>query len=259
VNKSETERNTEIHFSHGSTRNAFIMERNLIEYELTEVPASPKAGASPYEILGVVLAIVGFMVLMAGALMILKIVTASTLATDVVTLSGLVLVVLGCGIFGTQWSLKPVKGAPLLPPSWSIILTLISTVVVSVVALWAYVASNNIWTAVSAGALGGLVHEIAQSKGTAFLPDSSSTGDQTDNPSAGAPAPPLGKPAAKTSKTNEESYLGGLLGIILGGAAGLLTISVSSSTVSAQFVVTAFSAGVAFKGISDAAASPPKS
>jgi hypothetical protein len=175
----------------------------------------------------------------------------SALLTDSVMLLGLALAIAGCITLGSpwanKWANKSSGNPPHLDPGPSIILTIISTLIVLVTAMWAYAASNSIWTAVSAGALGGLVHEIAQSKATAFLPDS-----------AGSSASP--------ATTGEESYLGGLMGIILGGAAGLLTLAVSStssttsttSTVSVQSVVTAFAAGIALKGVADAAASPPK-
>jgi MFS-type transporter involved in bile tolerance (Atg22 family) len=117
-------------------------------------------------------------------------------------------------------------------------------VIIAIQVLWAYSANDIIWTAVGVGALGGLAHEISQSKGTAFLPDTASSGQN----------------GGKAGSKDNESYLGGLLGIILGGAAGFLTLSAvsASTTVSVQFAVTAFSAGAAFKGIADAAASPSK-
>jgi len=92
------------------------------------------------------------------------------------------------------------------------------------------------------GAIGGIVHELSQSKGTAFLPSTSTSKDGAGAGGGGG-----------------ESYLGGLVGIVLGGAAGLLTLSTSSAQVSTQLVITAFAAGVALKGISDAAASPKSS
>jgi hypothetical protein len=185
---------------------------------------------------GAGLGILGIALLLVGASMILGTLSASTLVTDFVVLLGLALLVAGCGIFGKEWTKEAPQQRPSLGVKWSVILTFVTTVIVAVTALWAYAVRNDIWTAVSAGALGGLVHEIAQSKGTAFLPDTSPS----------------------TADKNGESYLGGLVGIILGGAAGLLTLSASSASVSTQLVVTAFAAGVALKGISDAAASPPK-
>jgi len=185
-----------------------------------------------------------FVCLAMGAAIIQGIVSASTPVTVFVVLLGVALLAIGFGVFGSQWA-GPGAGKTIdISPGWSIIITFVTTVIIAFAALWAYSAKDAIWTAVTVGALGGLAHEIAQSKGTAFLPDTSSSGQANTKPDS----------------NKEESYLGGLVGLILGGAAGLLTISTTSATtsVSTQFVVTAFSAGVALKGISDAAASPSK-
>jgi len=201
--------------------------------------------------LGVWVGVLGFVLLCVGALVIVGAFSPPKWLTDVVVLLGAALLVVGCGMFGNEWAGTP-KVTLSTNGKWSVIATFVATVLVAIMSLWAYSAGNDIWTAVAAGALGGLVHEISQSKGTAFLPDSSpSSADKKDE---------------KKGDEKGESYLGGLLGIILGGAAGLLTLattsgassSASSGDVSVQMVVTAFAAGVALKGISDAAASPSK-
>ena len=84
--------------------------------------------------------------------------------------------------------------------------------------------------ALSAGALGGLSHEIVQSGGKFILP----TTDESNN-----------------------FCLGGLVGIIEGGVAGLLAYQGLLGTghgvlVSMQLVVTSIAGGFAVKGIADA-------
>lgn len=209
--------------------------------------ANAKAWAEDFgmnnKVLGAVIWILGFIILVLGAFMVLGTVTESAPITDSVVLAGLALLVVGFGILGYAWAGRPQQQ---LPPNakWSLVVTLASTVFISFVIFWANAVGDIIWTVISTGALGGLVHEIAQSKGTVFVPG----------------------PSSKTSdgKPSGEDYLGGLVGIILGGAAGLLTLAVSSGTptptkVTTQLIVTAFAAGVALKGISDAAASPQRS
>jgi hypothetical protein len=84
--------------------------------------------------------------------------------------------------------------------------------------------------AISAGAIGGLAHEITQSQGKFILP----TTDETGN-----------------------FCLGGLIGIIVGGTAGLTTyqglLGTTPVTVSAKLVVAALLAGLAVKGVADSA------
>jgi len=196
---------------------------------------------------GEVLVALGFVALVAAVLTILGVLVTVTLMTDFLAFLGLALIIVGFGLVGSQWAKKSEGKTIKIGPQWSVIITIVATVIITFMAIWAYIVSNAIWAATSVGALGGLVHEISQSKGTAFLPTETDTQD-----------------AGKAGKS-QESYLGGLVGIILGGAAGLLTLSAASATsaavvtVNTQFAVAAFAAGVAFKGISDAAASPPRS
>lgn len=207
------------------------------------------------------IAIVGFGVLMFGVAMVLGTIAVSQLVSSAVVLFGLALVVAGSGYFGYHWadgfsmftSLSDVE-------KWSIVATFITTVVLSVLVVWAYVRGNVIWTATSVGALGGLVHEISQSGGTAFLPGTSKpSGTKTSREAQvdllkGTKSEKPDEAGANGSGKG-ESYLGGLVGVTLGGVAGLLVLSASYPSVDTQLLVGAFGAGVALKGISDAAGS----
>jgi hypothetical protein len=203
-----------------------------------------KENFQKYEIGGAICAMIGFFLVVFGSSVFLKLISSvSSTTADYLLLGGLVMLIMGFGFLGYGWAGgwstpgTDGKRVSLIPsPRMSIVLTLIATTVIAVIAVWADSTENLLWTAVTVGAIGGLVHEIAQSKGTAFFPD-------TDNP----------------QQNKNESYLGGLLGILLGGAAGLVALSVSSAptSVSIQMIATAFAAGVALKGIADSAASPP--
>src|SRR2546422_3983912 len=104
---------------------------------------------------------------------------------------------------------------------WGSTATLTSIAITSVIALWAFNVASGFWLAVSAGALGGLTHEIVQSNGTIFFP----------------------------SQKDDGLYLGGISGLILGGAAGLLILSGTAAAVTTTLVVTTFSAGLGLKGV----------
>ncbi len=96
-----------------------------------------------------------------------------------------------------------------------------------------YYIKRPFWVAISAGALGGLVHEMVQSGGKYVLPNTDENGD---------------------------FMLGGLVGLLAGGIAGVLTYEALLGTTPIPFpaiAVTAFLAGAAVKGIADAA-NPPK-
>lgn len=205
-----------------------------------------------YVICGTIAAVAGFVLVVIGTSVFLKLISnLSSTTADYFQLIGLVMLTLGFGLLGYDWASVP-KGktasVPTPSPRMSVVLTFIATTVIAVMAAWAGSAGSVLWTAVTVGAIGGLVHEIAQSKGTAFFPDTDNKAD-TDN-----------KSDAKKGTSKSESYLGGLIGIILGGAAGLVALSVSPTPtiVTTQMIATAFAAGVALKGIADSAASAPK-
>jgi len=125
------------------------------------------------------------------------------------------------------------------------IATAVSVVVTVIVAVLGYSQQYVVATIVAVAALGGIVHEIAQTGGKFMLP-----GMDADNP--------------------KNVYLGGLYGLIAGGVAGLLLVQGSSTPVvtqgatsglTATLLSEAFLAGLALKGVSEAVAdqtvSPP--
>jgi hypothetical protein len=88
-----------------------------------------------------------------------------------------------------------------------------------------------IWLAVAVGGLGGLAHEIAQSRGTVLIAERRADG----------------------------IYLGTIAGIILGGVAGLLAVKAFLITPPTplptvmQLIYESFIAGLALKGVTEAA------
>jgi hypothetical protein len=92
-----------------------------------------------------------------------------------------------------------------------------------------YVWQHALVVAISAGALGGLAHEVVQSGGKYVYPNVDEKGN---------------------------FCLGGLMGIISGGTAGLLTyqglLGTGPVTVSTKLVVAALIAGLAVKALADA-------
>ena len=78
------------------------------------------------------------------------------------------------------------------------------------------------------GCVGGIIHDLVQNKAIILYP-----------------------------KTSDEGvYIGWILGVILGGAAGFIAIAsgVASTAFNAQSLLAPFTAGIALKGITDAAA-----
>jgi hypothetical protein len=112
--------------------------------------------------------------------------------------------------------------------------SLIVFVLIIIFAALSYEWKHVFLTAITAGALGGLAHELVQSKGTYILPHTDDTGN---------------------------FCLGGLFGIVSGGLAGLIMYSGLNLTVgirvSGQLFTQAFLAGLATKGVADAV-QPPK-
>jgi len=92
-----------------------------------------------------------------------------------------------------------------------------------------------IWLAVAVGGLGGLAHELAQSRGTILV----------------------------VERRADGIYLGTIAGIILGGVAGLLAVKGFLITPPApaptvmQLIYEAFIAGLALKGVTEAAGGQP--
>jgi hypothetical protein len=115
---------------------------------------------------------------------------------------------------------------------YSIIVTVVLGVVLAIVAWLSY---RNQWLLVlafSVGGLGGLVHEIAQSRGKILYVQSKSDG----------------------------LYLGTISGVVLGAVAGVLVIRAymtgDTATTNATFVQMSyecFIAGLALKGVAEAA------
>ena len=102
--------------------------------------------------------------------------------------------------------------------------------------------------AISAGALGGLIHEISQSGGKFAVPQYQGS-INTQNSSI--PNPP---PAANQDGTG-AIYLGSLSGVLLGAVAGVLLLQGPTPPQDAvTFGVQAFVAGLALKGVAEALA-----
>jgi hypothetical protein len=135
-------------------------------------------------------------------------------------------------------------------------------VLLVLVTAWASEVDSLVLLTVSAGAMGGVIHEIAQSNGTIVFPGPRPPG----SPATGSGAPPAAAtgapPAAATgagsgassgtsSSDGSELYLGSLAGLFLGGVAGLLIFQ-SAGSGGIALGVTAFFAGLALKGVSEA-------
>jgi len=120
----------------------------------------------------------------------------------------------------------------------SIISTLVMVVLLALLA-WASVHHNWLfWVAASVGAIGGLVHEIAQSGGKIMF----------------------------FQREEDGMYLGSLAGAVLGAVAGILVVRgdlIASATGTAltvtetQLTYEVFMAGLALKGVTEAAGGNP--
>jgi uncharacterized membrane protein len=113
------------------------------------------------------------------------------------------------------------------PKNRGYIATIIAIVIVVAIAL----LSNGIWntlliTVVCVGAIGGLAHELVQSGGKYMLPAEDATGNLC---------------------------LGGLVGLVEGGIAGVILMQGQTAAVagSQSLFISAFLAGLALKGVSD--------
>ena len=113
---------------------------------------------------------------------------------------------------------------------WSIVITVAAGVVLAVVASVSAKQQSWILIALSVGALGGLVHEIAQSGGKILF----------------------------FERKLDGIYLGSLAGAVLGAVAGLLAIrgliiNPADAPAPTQLIYEALLAGIAMKGITEAA------
>jgi hypothetical protein len=113
---------------------------------------------------------------------------------------------------------------------WSIIATVLFGIGLGILASLSAERGWVIWLAVSVGGLGGLVHEIAQSGGKIFF----------------------------FERKLDGIYIGALAGAILGAVAGLLAIrgliiNPAAPVNPRQLIYEAFLAGMALKGITEAA------
>jgi hypothetical protein len=114
---------------------------------------------------------------------------------------------------------------------WAAGITVLTLVIMALLAIAAWYSQSVIWLAVSVGALGGLTHEFAQSQGRVLIP----------------------------KKNQDGIYFGSLSGAVLGVVAGILwvrgVVEGSASIPSLNsFVIEAFLAGLALKGVAEAAA-----
>jgi hypothetical protein len=143
-----------------------------------------------------------------------------------------------------------------------------------VIAAWASQYGSVVLFAVSAGAIGGLAHEVAQSNGKIAVPGKKKSttpgaapGAQGAAPGAQGAAPgaqgaaPGAQGAAPGAQgaapgvqgaADNEIYLGSLTGMFLGGVAGALILS-ATQQVGLSLGLAAFMAGLALKGVSEAA------
>ena len=119
---------------------------------------------------------------------------------------------------------------------YSVLANIVLLIGLVVVLNWASNNGSFWWIAVSAGGLGGLVHELAQSKGKMLF----------------------------IKKYEDGIYLGSISGIILGVVAGILLLQnqiTSDQTIEAakltKATFDAFIAGLALKGVVDATSSEP--
>lgn len=112
-------------------------------------------------------------------------------------------------------------------------------------------SSGNLTTvfrlAVSAGALGGLIHEVFQSGGKFAMP-------QLQQPQNEAKSQENPQKKSEVDSPNASWYLGSISGLLFGAVAGLLlaqTITPPSGAVA--IAAQAFFAGLALKGVAEAA------
>ncbi len=130
-------------------------------------------------------------------------------------------------------SKRPGKKKPAISSSqW---VTLASIIIAVIIGWVAVIEKNVLITAITVGALGGIVHELAQSSGKIIVP--------------------------KTDTGSRDIYLGGLFGLISGGVAGLLIAQSlpDNAQITNSWLSQFFLAGLSLKGFSEAVATkhPP--
>lgn len=114
---------------------------------------------------------------------------------------------------------------------YSIIVNIVLFICLLVILNFALSQKNLLLIAVGAGGLGGFIHEIAQSQGKIIF----------------------------IKKYEDGLYLGSISGIILGVIAGVLILQNPIDTeTTTKAIVDAFMAGLALKGITEAASSKPQ-
>jgi molybdopterin-binding protein len=109
------------------------------------------------------------------------------------------------------------------------IVTVFALAATVIIAVLGFNAQNVLVTSIAVAALGGIVHEIAQTNGTFMLP-----GRDAENP--------------------RNVYLGGLYGLIAGGVAGLILVQTPNQGLTTALLSEAFLAGLALKSVSEAVA-----
>jgi hypothetical protein len=110
------------------------------------------------------------------------------------------------------------------------IVTLFAIIVAVILAAYSAISGNVLLAAISVGALGGIVHEVAQSNGKVIVP--------------------------KPGENSGDVYLGGLFGLIAGAMAGLLVAQglPSSAAITNSWLSEFFLARLGLKGFSEAVA-----
>lgn len=141
---------------------------------------------------------------------------------------GLALFILGIGLL--SYVMEAWTGTTL---GWGVPVTFGSLATLVALVVWAAQNGDVTLLAITAGAIGGVGHEVAQSSGNIVLP-----GKQ--EPDSSGKKPP-----------DNEFYLGSLSGLFLGGIAGVLILSATSEA-GLSLGLTAFTAGLALKGVSEA-------
>ena len=108
------------------------------------------------------------------------------------------------------------------------VMAVVVVVILFILGLAGSLTESVLLLSVVVGCVGGLIHDLIQNKAIILYP----------------------------STTDEGVYIGWILGVILGGAAGFIAYSsgVVSTTFDPKLLAAPFTAGIALKGVVDAAA-----